>query len=326
MIIILVCLIIFFFFLLFKSVDLLVVSLRNLAVKSHINIFTITAILMALATSFPEISVAITSGLENASSLSLGNVIGANITNLSFVIGLATILTGSMVIHGGYLRRDILIAGVSGFAPLLLLLDGTLSRVDGLILILVYLAYATSFFHPSYKKISHLISQPNEAFLWRKLNTNFNLPTREGKDLGRFFLGATILIVSADIIVKLASNLAIRLDLPQFIVGLFLLALGTTLPELAFSINALRHRSVSLFYGNILGSVVANSTLVIGLAVVISPISHIYLPNYYLAFITFTILFILFWFFVRSKHRLDRWEAIILFILYLVFLSIELLA
>jgi len=316
--------ILFFCFILVKAVDQVIIGLHHLALKNHINLFATTAILMALATSIPELSVALTAGLQGVPNLSLGNVIGANIANLTFVIGLATLLTGSMAVRGSLLNREIYLGFAAGCAPLFLLLDGSLSRIDAVVLLIVYAAYATSLFRSSYQKIAAQIQHPGEGALWRKIGSDIQTVSGEGKDLIRLLLGLALMILSADIIIRLASRLADSANIPQFIVGLILLALGTTLPELAFSIKVLRDRTISMFYGNILGSIIANSTLIIGIAALLSPIQVKDLSEYAIATGVFVLAFFLLWFFVRSKHRLDRIEAAVLFSLYFIFVLVEL--
>jgi len=316
-------LILFFSFILIKATDLLVIALRHLAVKSHISLFTITAVLMALATSFPELSLGLTAALEGTPNLSLGNVVGANIADLAFVVGVATLFSGSMGVHGEFLNRDIYLGFAAGLAPLFLLLDGNLSRVDGLILLAVYGAYASYLFRTSYHEVAQKIQQPEEAVLWRKLKGYIPQVTGSGRDWGRFFAGLALLLFSADMIVKQGQALAAAAGIPVFVVGLILLSLSTTLPELAFSFRAIKDRAISMFFGNILGSIIANGTLVIGLVAVISPIQVVALNEYLLATITFILIYFLTWTFIRSKHRLDQWEAALLVLLYLVFAYLE---
>ena len=110
-----------------------------------------------------------------------------------------------------------------------------------------------------------------------------------------------------------------------FIVGLVLIAIGTSLPELAFSVRSLEDRHPSMFFGNLLGSVIANSTLVIGLVCLISPIVIDSYSQYLIAGLTFVVVAILFWTFIKSKHRLDRWEAVILVVVYVIFVIAEFL-
>jgi len=134
-----------------------------------------------------------------------------------------------------------------------------------------------------------------------------------------------VMVVAADLLVQVAGDLAVSLKIPAFLMGLFVVAVGTSLPELVFEIEAIRKKEIGMVYGNLLGSVAANSTLVLGLTAMISPVN---LNNgfkpYLLATVAFVVVFGVFWLLVRTKKRLDRWEGAVLILIYLVFAWIEL--
>lgn len=312
-----------FAFILMKSTEITVVSLRRLSRKTGTRIFTLSAIILALGTSFPELFVSLTSALEGVSSLPLGLVIGSNIANISLVAGLSALATGQVTVHGNFLRRDIFIALIAGILPVLLVLDRSLSRVDGLILLSVYGAYASSFFKSQFIKISR--GHKKQSFFHRFLRQFNHIDSQKTREYGRLFIGIALMLFSADIIVRIAKALAVAIDVPVFLVGLIFLAVGTSLPELAFSFRSLRDRAPAMFFGNLLGSTIANSTLVIGLAAVLAPVRVLAVEEYLVSVIAFVVIFSLFVWFIRSKHRLDRWEAVLLLILYFIFVVIEFL-
>lgn len=322
MIIGLIFLILVFSFILIKSADLVIIAIRRISKNLHTGVFSISAIILALGTSFPELFVGLTSAIENSPNLSLGVVLGSNIANIALVAGFSAFLTGRVRVHGSYLKYDIWVALIAGFLPILLIFDQTLSRVDGLILLSVYLAYATGFFRRRYVQIGQ--EQAEEGFVYRFLR-KFNHPIngREAKEFGRLFAGIALLLFSADAVVNLSQKLAENANIPVFLVGLFVLAVGTSLPELAFSFRSLKDREPSMFFGNLLGSTIANSTLVIGAAAVISPIRIIAVNEYLMATIAFSLIFLSFWYFIRTKHRLERWEAFILMSFYIAFIVAE---
>jgi len=131
------------------------------------------------------------------------------------------------------------------------------------------------------------------------------------------------LLFSADMIVQFSLKLALVLNVPVIVVGLVLVSIGTTLPELALEIEAIRKHQSEMVFGNLLGSIVANSTLVVGTVVLISPITIKGFDEYLLATLVFIIAFGLFYFFVRTKRRLERWEGLVLLIVYLLFFLAE---
>ena len=306
-------LLVIFSFLLIKSSDILVSSLQRLATTTHLGKFALTSFVVALATSLPELFVGVAAALEGKPDLSLGNVIGSNIANLSLVIGGTALVGGGMQIVGSFLKKDVFYTFLAGSAPLILLLDNYLSRIDGLILLAVYGWYVATVLH--LKDHSHHFNGILKRLESRKSETALSL----------LFLGVILLIFSADMLVKVSYQLAKIFHVPLLLVGLFLVSIGTTLPELSFGIKARRSNQVAMVFGNLLGSVVANSSLILGIVALIAPIKIVYLQEYLLATVFFVVIFAVFYFFVRSKRRLERWEGGLLFLLYLLFAAVEFL-
>lgn len=317
----LIILIIFFSFLLIKAADLVIVAIRRLAKETHTKVFTLSAIILAIGTSFPELFVGLTAALENSPAISLGDVTGSNIANLSLVAGIAAIFSGRIRVRGNFLKRDIWIAMVAGILPVFLMFDAVLSRVDGLILLAVYAGYATSFFRRRYEQIAE--EQQELSFAYRFLRKLNHIDSRKRKELGKLFIGVALMLFSADMIVRFASMIAESVGVPTFLIGVVIVAIGTSLPELAFSFRSLEDHEPSMFFGNLLGSTIANSTLVIGVVSIITPIHVVFIGKYLIAVAAFFAIYITFWYFIRSKHRLDRWEAFMLILMYITFVLIE---
>lgn len=309
--------IILFSFVLIKSTDLVIVAIRRISKQAQVRVFAISAIVLALGTSFPELFVGITSALEGAPGIALGDIIGSNIANIALIGGLAAILAGRVRVHGEYMKREIWVALIASIIPLVLMLDGNLNRVDGLILLAVYLANATSFFRTRYVRIGE--EQQEESFVFRFFRQFNHVDSKKRREFGRLFVGLALMLFSADIIVKVAVHLASTIQMPEFVIGLIVVAVGTSLPEFAFSLRSLKEREPSMFFGNLLGSTIANSTLVIGLVALIKPIEIIAVSEYFISVVAFMIIFLVFWYFIRTKHRLDRWEAGILILMYVIF-------
>lgn len=308
---------------LIKSADMVIVAVRRLTQDKKVGAFAISAFILAIGTSFPELFVGITSALEGSSKLILGVVLGSNIANISIVAGLTAFIAGKIKIKTGHLKHDTSIAFVAGLLPIILVLDGSLNRVDGLILLSIYFAYATSFFKKQYMEIGEEFEK--ESFIYRFFTKKRVLDGQSTKEYGRLFIGVAMLLFSADAIVRLSQTLAVLSGIPVFVIGLVVLAVGTSLPEFAFSLRSVDSDEPEMFFGNVLGSIIANSTLIVGLAALISPI-HVQLANGYLtASATFVVVFLLFWRFVRTKFTLERWEASILLLVYVIFILVEFL-
>ncbi|MBL7036699.1 calcium/sodium antiporter [Candidatus Microgenomates bacterium] len=314
-------LLIFFSIILIKAAEWVIVALRRIAKKTHTGAFAISAIILAIGTSLPELFVGITSSLEGAPNIALGVVLGSNIANIALVTGIIAVIVGRINIHGDYLKRDVGLALVAGLLPLGLMADGVLGRVDGLILLSVYIAYASSFFKQRFSEIVE--EHKKEGFFyrfWKQINhIDFN-GTRE---YGRLFVGIALLLFSGEMIVKNAQLLASSLGIPIFVIGVVVLAIGTSLPELAFSLRSVEDKHPSMFFGNLLGSTIANSTLIVGITSLITPIKVVAFQDYTVAVFAFIIIFSVFWLFIRSKHRLERWEGAVLILMYLIFVVVE---
>lgn len=319
----LIILLILFSFLLIKSADLVVVALRRISRQTKTGVFVLSALILAIGTSFPELFVGITSAIEKSPNLTLGVVLGSNIANILLVAGFAAFIHGRVVVQGEFLRRDAFIALAAGILPIILVLDGRLGRVDGLVLLASYGAYATSFFRGRYLEIAE--EHKKESFFYRFLRQFNHINGYRTREFGRLFVGIALLLLSADMIVKLSEQLAVAANIPIFLIGLIILAVGTSLPELAFSLRSLEDHEPSMFFGNLLGSTIANSTLILGVTVLIHPIQLMAVSEYLIAMATFVVGFLLFWLFIQSKHRLDRWEAFSLILLYVIFVVATLL-
>lgn len=304
--------------LLVKATDILTESLQRLAEITRLGKFAITSLLLALATSMPELVVSVTAALSGKSSLALGTIIGSNIADISLVIGGAAVIGGSFSIAGEFIKIDIFSVFLGGVMPLMLLLDNQLSRADGLILLLIYGMY-------NFSLLNKRVDRPagNQGKLLRKM-WQTNNRRRTEKWLAWLFLGAAMLVFSADMIIKTGVVVAKLAGVPMFLIGLFFLAVGTSLPELSFEIGAVKRKQVGMVLGDLFGSVVANSTLILGLVALISPIKlETGLNAYLLAAAAFGVMFLLFWLFVKTKKKLERWEGLVLIGVYLAFAMME---
>ncbi len=288
------------------SAEYLVKSLTKIGYYLKLTEFVMGFMVVALATSLPELFVGITSALEGTPELSLGNVIGANIVVLTLVVGILTLIKKGINIETKTVRTDTRYMFFVTLIPLILMLDRQISRIDGVILLIVFFLY-----------VSRLFSQER-----RFRETIDSIPRREFvRSVVVCFFSLALLILSAELVVKSATSLAIDLNVPTILIGLFMLSLGTTLPELIFETKAMmsQHRYMAL--GDLIGSVVANSTLVLGVAAVIHPIT----PNFLLFLISaLFMIFVAFLFmiFVESENKIHVNEGITLIFLYILFLLV----
>jgi len=287
----------------------LVKSLSKISKFLKISEFTVAFIIMAIATSIPELFVGISSALSNTASLSLGNVIGANILNLTLITGIIILLSKEIKIGEKKISDDLEFMLATLIIVIILYSIGkSLSRLDGFFLIIIFIINI-------YRKFIRREKYPKP----------FKEKTKKGgvtKNIIIFIISLITLFLSSRYAVKYASFLAIDLNFPKIIMGLFLLSLATTLPELIFGISATRLKHNKMGLGNAVGSVIVNSTLVLGVVAIISPIKADFIP-----FITAAIFMLfsafIFYIFTKTGKRLKSIEGIGLILTYVLFMIIE---
>lgn len=287
----------------------LVKYLSKIATYLRINEFAISFILVALSTSVPELFVGVTSALEGTPELSLGNVIGANIVNLTIVIGIPVLLARNIKVSTKAAQADVrYMFIISGLPILLMILGDGLSRIDGAILLAVFGFYIYKLLRQerTYHKVFH------ERF------THWDVI----KDMSLFLVSLGGLFLGASYVVKYASALAIDLELPAIMIGLLLLALSTSLPELTFNIRSVMQRHPEMALGDTVGSVVANSALVLGVVAIIHPIQASVLL-YITSWMFMLLVGFLFFTFVEGKDNLTWREGVAMVLLYSFFILIE---
>ena len=305
------------------ATSLIIRSIKTIAKSSGLGAYGITAFILAISTSLPELVVSIVASIEGNTSLVLGNIIGSNIADLSLVIGGASIIGGSLKITGVILRRDIYLTGAAGFLPLFLIADGNLSRADGVVLLVIYLVMVSTFLRSHHRTLAiHAMSSS-------PIKRLFVAVTKANGHNGffKFLAGIVLLLVSSHFIVSLASSIAISTGLSTLFIGLFIVAIGTSLPELAFELKAVSSGQAQMALGDLLGSVVANSTLILAVAAIIRPLTltHAGLLPYGIAITAFTLIYFTFTLFIKTKKKLEWWEGLILVLGYLLFALVELI-
>ncbi|MBM4402152.1 MAG: sodium:calcium antiporter [Candidatus Cloacimonetes bacterium] len=294
--------------LLARAAAALVHALAIIAKYLKLTEFTVSFILMAFITTLPENLVGINAALAKIPTLSLGNVLGSNIVNLTLIIAIPTLLSGGIAVRSIIARRDALYLLFYALLPVILLLDGTLSRIDGLILLIFYGLY-----------IFRLLRQRTRfQELFNHLEVKSVL-----REAVVFIVSIIVLLISSKVLVEAAKNLAASFNIPVSLIGLFLVAVGTSLPELAFGLKAVELKHTGLVLGNVLGSVVANSTLVLAVTALIAPITIASFSLIFSAVAFLIVVLLLFEIGVYTDKKLDVQEGLILLFVYILFIITE---
>ena len=245
------------FLLLIKGADAFVDGASALARLLRIPSVIIGLTIVAMGTSAPEASVSITAGLAGSNEIALGNVIGSNIFNSLIVVGLCAIIYAFST-DKDILKRDLPVnIGVSVLLGVLLL-DGTLSRLDGCVLLMLMAGYIGMMIHQALK--DRTAKEEDEA------------PVSLAKSLLFIALGLAAVIFGGNLVVDNATILAQKLGMSETFIGLTIVAIGTSLPELVTSLVASRKKESGLALGNAIGSNIFNIMFILGMSAVLSPI------------------------------------------------------
>lgn len=285
------------------SADIFIDGATTLANSLGVPSFLIGVVILGLGTSAPEMVVSVLAALEGSPELALGNAYGSNIMNIALVLG-TTALISPIIIHKSIVKRDLPLLLVITILAAWQLRDGQLSQSDGIILLLGLAAVLI------FQIVMNLRSSRQED----KKIASKNNEHSENKDrqsagifrgLASLIIGMSILILSSRAIVWGAVELATFWGLSELIIGLTVVAVGTSLPELVASLSAARKGEHDMALGNIIGSNIFNTLGVVGLAALIAPISAdpIILTRDVLAMALLTLLLVVLCVFAYIKKR-----------------------
>jgi len=298
-------------------------SVADIAKHLGIPQFVIALFLVAFATSIPELFVGINSALQGNPSLSLGDVFGSNIVNLTLIAGLTIVLGRKGVSLGKNMSRSQLLWTFgAGSLPLLLLFDGSLSRIDGCILLAAFAAYFM-FLTRKKEEVIEAADIEKETVLARLMESKTDRRRKMLHSFVLFALGMILLIGGARLVVTMAVGIAGQVGIPVFFIGLFIVAIGTSLPELTYGVKSAFSQEAELGLGNVIGSSAVNSSLILGIVSLIHPIVPAVFGAALASGIFMLTVFVIFFFLARSRGTLHIREGLILVALYLIFIAYQ---
>ena len=278
--------------------------------------FVVAFFLVALAASLPNLFVGISSAFHGIPQLSFGDVVGGNLVDLTLAIALAALIVKGLPAESKTIQTTSLFTIIIAILPLLLILDGTLGRGDGIILILFFVFYVYWLFSKKerYTRIYNSDSIP--------IVKEFRIFL---KDVGRVILGIILLLVAAEGIVRAAFFFAEDLNLSLPLIGILIVGLGNALPETYFAIASARKGQTGMILGNLMGSVMVPATLVLGIVAFISPIEIVDFSPFGIARFFLIIAAFFFLFFIRTGKKITKKEGIFLLSIYIVFVVVEII-
>jgi len=290
--------------------SVLVKSLTRIATFLRMSEFLAAFVFMAISTSLPELFVGVQSARAGNPALALGTVIGSNIADLTFVAGISILIARGVVVKSQAVRKDVwYMLGLAALPMMLMFFGHELSRTDAIILLIALALYGFRLAktHGRYEK-----EYKDHVGRWEIM-----------LQMILFLTALGVLFISSDYVVLYATELAIEMAMPAIFVGLIFLAIGTSLPELVFEAKSMMSRKSEMALGDLIGSVIMNSTLVLAVTALIMPIT----ANFFLfltsAFFMLVVTFI-FATFVYTGRKLTYIEGIAMLLLYIFFLVGEL--
>lgn len=239
--------------------DFVINQSEKIAVHFNISSFVIGATLVAVGTSLPEMAVSMSASAKGSADIAVANVIGSTIFNISLVLGLVFLLAKKVQPKRDLFAKD---SAWSLFPILIFILmgiDGKLSMLDGILFLCLMAAYLLFLIDSnSMDEIDEDLQK--EKFNWSKTSL-------------LLIIGFIFVIVGANFAIESATSIARSFGISEWIIGLFLVAFGTSLPELIISVKSAINNNTDLAIGNIIGSNVANFTMVLGLSSIINPLN-----------------------------------------------------
>ncbi|MFH1072387.1 MAG: sodium:calcium antiporter [Nanoarchaeota archaeon] len=295
-------------FVIVKCADYIIKAISNFSREFGVTEYLLGFVIVAFGTSIPELSTSIFGSIKGQGNLVIGNLIGAAILDTTLVLGLMAIVGRNIVIKGKMFKtfdQALFVTLAIVILPLILSFDGMLSRFDGILLLVAYAIYLI------------ILIEREETFKHHKHIVMKNIR----KDIIVVLICFPLMLVAAWFLVNSAVSIANELAISPFIIGMSILAIGTTLPELLVEIRSVHKGRKSVGFGDVLGSLIANVSLILGISAIINPInvglSSIMMSSLFLVTSTFVALLFL------QKRSVTWKEGMALILIYVTFIMSE---
>lgn len=287
-----------------KGADWLTNGAVSVATRLHISQMVIGLTIVAMGTSMPEFCVSFVSALKGTPDLAVGNVVGSNIFNALLIVGVAA-MVAPMAIMKKTVKVDIPVGVVASLLLLILCLDGSISRFDAGAMFLLFLMYMYYTVKGAKKGSADSSSSATVYRGW--------------KSALLMVIGLAGLIGGSEVFVEGATKVAQALGVSDAIIGLTIVAGGTSLPELATSVVSARKGNSGIAIGNVLGSNIFNILMILGVTGLISPLSYSGITLVDMSVMVVSML--LLWMFSFTKYTVARWEGVVLVLIFLAYLT-----
>lgn len=288
------------FIMLIKGADVFVDSSSSIAKKFGIPSIVVGLTIVAMGTSAPEFSVSVQSALAGMNDISIGNVVGSNLFNLLVVLGVSSII-GKLKITD---YKNVIMMLLSSLILLLFGFNGQLTRSEGIVLLLIFAGYIFNLVLKAIKDNNKTEENENVKPLFTTIIS--------------CIIGLGAIVWGGDLVVESASAIAQQLGMSQNLIGLTIVAIGTSLPELVTSVVATKKGELDIATGNVIGSNIFNLLLIIGASVTINPmvVSTVAIID-----IMFTVAVVILFIILTGKNEsLDKVKGIPLILIYVAYI------
>ncbi len=304
---------------LYFSAEGLVSGASSLAKRIGISPLVIGLTIVSVGTSAPELVVSVKAALNGQSALSIGNVLGSNFFNIGIILGLSALIY-PLAVKRQLLKLDVPVMILAALLFFLFFLDSIISRIEALIFIVMFVSYTVYLLISSKKK--NIKTQDSDSEKEMHLEEEIRLNKHWTLDILLIGVGLLGLVYGSDLLVENAVIIAARLGMSEAMIGLTIVAAGTSMPELATSVVAAVKKRADIAIGNVVGSNIFNILLILGVAGLIQPISA---PDINYVDSLFVIgISLLLWIFMKQGTRITRWQGAAFILFYLVYFSIKL--
>ena len=301
------------FVLLIKGADILVNGSSAIAKKLRISEIVIGLTIVSIGTSMPELFVSTTSALQGASDISVGNVIGSNICNLLLILGLSSLIHPVKFHKQTKLIENPMSIILTLIFVLMCNINQDISRIEGIILLIFFIAFLIYTIVIGKKT-------KDEAILEISLEEAKKISVV--KNLVLIILGIAGLKIGGDLVVENAKLVATALNISEKIIGLTIVAIGTSLPELVTSLTAAIKGESDIAIGNIIGSNIFNLLFIIGVSAVITPITYNISYNFDVIILFVAMILMCIFPFIKPKDEMSRSNGLIYTLIYIIYMLV----
>ncbi len=293
----------------------LIDALSRIGICLKLKEFVLAFFVVGIGATIPNLVIGVVSALNGIPELSFGDVVGSNIFDISIVVGLAALISrGGLSSNSRTVQGSAIFMVAIALLPILLIFDGNLSRADGIILLAGFVAYTAWLF------------SKKDRFTKVYENCSQNFSTWEIiKDVFTILAGLILLYIGGQGIVYAATFFYETFNLPLGLIGIFIVAIGTCLPETLFSLQAVRKGQDWMILGSLMGNIAITSTFILGIVSLITPIKIVNFSPFVIARLFLIIAVVAFFFLARTGHKITRKEGLVLIGIYIAFLITEIL-